>query len=225
MKKLLMAAVATVVISGAAAVPASAAVTYNLGADFGNAVFKYGTVSPTNVFTPFSLSDCSAIGATGPCYRGTDTYQVEFQKNGTDLLVHPGPNDGQNSFLLFTAPVTGVYKYDVVLSRQDSGDGVNVFTYNSNDAGLTSVGTIDAANPLFPVSYSQFLSAGQTVGIGIDRGGTANNYFNDSTYFTGTITSPVPEPATWALMISGFGLVGGVMRRRNRQVTTTVRHA
>ena len=35
----------------------------------------------------------------------------------------------------------------------------------------------------------------------------------------------VPEPATWAMMIGGFGLVGGVMRRRNRQVTTTVRYA
>jgi hypothetical protein len=25
----------------------------------------------------------------------------------------------------------------------------------------------------------------------------------------------VPEPATWAMMIIGFGLVGGVMRRRS----------
>jgi hypothetical protein len=24
----------------------------------------------------------------------------------------------------------------------------------------------------------------------------------------------VPEPATWAMMIAGFGLVGGAMRRR-----------
>jgi hypothetical protein len=24
----------------------------------------------------------------------------------------------------------------------------------------------------------------------------------------------VPEPASWAMMISGFGLVGGAMRRR-----------
>ena len=33
----------------------------------------------------------------------------------------------------------------------------------------------------------------------------------------GTLALPaVPEPATWSLMISGFGLTGGVMRRRNR---------
>ena len=27
----------------------------------------------------------------------------------------------------------------------------------------------------------------------------------------------VPEPAQWALMIGGFGLIGGVSRRRQRQ--------
>ena len=30
-------------------------------------------------------------------------------------------------------------------------------------------------------------------------------------------TGAVPEPATWAMMIGGFGLVGAVSRRRNRQ--------
>lgn len=30
-------------------------------------------------------------------------------------------------------------------------------------------------------------------------------------------TGAVPEPGTWAMMLAGFGLVGGVMRRRRRQ--------
>jgi hypothetical protein len=32
------------------------------------------------------------------------------------------------------------------------------------------------------------------------------------------LASGVPEPATWALTILGFGLVGGVMRRQRRKV-------
>lgn len=41
-----------------------------------------------------------------------------------------------------------------------------------------------------------------------------------------TIVVPgaVPEPATWAMMIVGFGMVGGVLRRR-RNVTTAVTYA
>ncbi|QXQ06298.1 PEPxxWA-CTERM sorting domain-containing protein [Sphingosinicellaceae bacterium] len=32
-----------------------------------------------------------------------------------------------------------------------------------------------------------------------------------------TVAGAVPEPATWALMLGGFGLVGGAMRRRGTQ--------
>jgi len=39
-----------------------------------------------------------------------------------------------------------------------------------------------------------------------------------------TAAGAVPEPASWALMIAGFGLVGGAMRRR-AAVWTTVRYA
>ena len=38
-----------------------------------------------------------------------------------------------------------------------------------------------------------------------------------------SVTAGVPEPATWALMILGFGAVGGAMRRR--KVQTSVRFA
>ncbi|WP_294040476.1 NF038122 family metalloprotease [Sphingomonas sp.] len=37
-------------------------------------------------------------------------------------------------------------------------------------------------------------------------------------------TAPVPEPATWAMMIMGFGLMGAAMRR-NRKVNAQVRFA
>lgn len=48
---------------------------------------------------------------------------------------------------------------------------------------------------------------------GIGPGGTGTLTLN-----TGFITVPaaVPEPGTWALMISGFGLMGAVLRRRRR---------
>jgi PEP-CTERM motif len=38
-------------------------------------------------------------------------------------------------------------------------------------------------------------------------------------YWGNVLSAAVPEPASWALMIAGFGLVGGVMRRRAVQVS------
>ena len=35
-----------------------------------------------------------------------------------------------------------------------------------------------------------------------------------------SVQLPVPEPATWAMMMTGFGIVGGGLRRRNRAKVT-----
>lgn len=68
---------------------------------------------------------------------------------------------------------------------------------------------------------------------GADGGYTLFTYNNYPVYFTITnnslaaasfrievlsIPGGVPEPAAWALMIMGFGAVGGAMRRRHRQL-------
>jgi PEP-CTERM motif len=46
---------------------------------------------------------------------------------------------------------------------------------------------------------------------------TLNNpFFGNGTLTISPIASAVPEPTTWAMMIVGFGLVGGAMRFRRR---------
>jgi PEP-CTERM motif len=47
----------------------------------------------------------------------------------------------------------------------------------------------------------------------IDGGGTAFETVGQSGVQV-LASVGVPEPASWALMIAGFGLVGGAMRRR-----------
>ncbi|NJC05945.1 hypothetical protein GGQ97_001738 [Sphingomonas kaistensis] len=42
-------------------------------------------------------------------------------------------------------------------------------------------------------------------------------YSNAVLYRSTSVTTAVPEPGTWALMLVGFGAVGGAMRRRRRE--------
>jgi len=53
----------------------------------------------------------------------------------------------------------------------------------------------------------------------IDFGGTANQTgFDNITFGSATPGNAIPEPTTWALMVGGFGLVGGAIRRRVTRV-------
>jgi hypothetical protein len=53
---------------------------------------------------------------------------------------------------------------------------------------------------------------------GVPRG---SNTFVFTVGQVGVPASAVPEPATWALMLGGFGLVGAVARRRERLAHAT----
>lgn len=113
--------------------------------------------------------------------------------------------------------------------------------------GTVGVAVTPGTLPGFPVgvtagSYSALidltLNGSYTAAFLTGSGGTAAGaeaallaglqagqaYFNiHSTRFpSGEIRSfpaPVPEPATWGLMIAGFGVIGGAMRARRRVVT------
>ncbi len=56
------------------------------------------------------------------------------------------------------------------------------------------------------------------------QGGQGGTFEYDN--LTASRVGGVPEPSTWAMMIGGFGLIGGAMRaRRRRGIATTVRFA
>lgn len=64
---------------------------------------------------------------------------------------------------------------------------------------------------------------GVNFGIGSGWNGTFAGAVDNVRFDFGTVSGAydfavVPEPAAWALMISGFGLVGGAVRRRRRTI-------
>ncbi len=119
------------------------------------------------------------------------------------------------------------------------------FTWDKQFSALEAAGnkydvpdlkTVTLAKPLYGLSYIGIhFGGGGANGVGngtafykIDAGVTGLTSFlvkyqgisGIAIYSTGNAPPPpppppVPEPATWALLISGFGLVGAAARRRN----------
>lgn len=111
-----------------------------------------------------------------------------------------------------TGPVNGLFQLDFGGSFLGGGfEGLSVA--RAGVAGLFDqqfTYTVTGGSGLFAGASGLFTNMG-TVDV---RGGPPSRL---AFTFNGTINAPVvPEPATWATMIIGFGFVGAALRRRRR---------
>lgn len=219
----------------------NAATSYDF-ADFLNPVFKYGYGVTGYTFTPFSTIHADGCRGVSGFACATSPSSFDFPVIGvnttsapltfetvtlpTDTLYFHPDNGGTDAVLAFTAPTAGDYRFAGTFSRLDTvptgGNGVITIEAATGNYG-------GGASPIFSQTISNgtygsgfsfsnrlTLNAGQTVFFGVSNNG---EYTYDSTGLVGTITA-VPEPASWAMMLGGFGLLGAVARRRKSTVVT-----
>lgn len=94
------------------------------------------------------------------------------------------------------------------------------FGFRSASIDVSVTGTVATLNILAnngsTLSYSYdygFAPGSGLIGFGLNRLGTADNLRFDSAPAQG-----VPEPATWALLIGGFGMAGAAARRKGARL-------
>lgn len=186
-------------------------------------------------------------GGTGSLgSTGGPNYGITFSNNAIACSGQPGgscnsaaiPGDGNLLFFLSgsasTMNVAGGFDtgFSFFYSAVNNPAFINV--YSGLDGTGTLLATLNLA--LTPngtgipgcsgTNFCPYSAAGVSfsgTALSVDFGGAANQVaFAQITLNSVTPgTGPVPEPATWAMMIGGFALVGASMRRAR----TTVRFA
>jgi hypothetical protein len=197
---------------------ACVAQTWHATKDFGpsnpNGAWSYGDGITGTSFTlyPFYDPDCGALwGVSGVVCWSAEIYQhdphVSFNRTGgwltfwgivdppDVLLVHPGPYDGQDTIVQWTAPVAGTYTISGFFEILDSHPTGVVGLVFRNGAPLYRGELLgppaqppDKAGGREDFYFAKLsLNAGDLISFGVNKDG---DFHYDSTGFNATITTP-----------------------------------
>ena len=208
MKKLLLATAALLALPSTA----NAAVTLTFEG-LGNLDPVGNFYAPNYVFSADTLAVIdSDAGGTGNIANEPSGQTVMFflDANNATLNVTNGFTTGF-SFYYSSAAVASVNVYDGLNATGNLLATLDLSAqFNQNCAGDPNG------------AYCNWTAVGVNFGgtaYSIDFGGTANRVAFDNITFGSANPGGVPEPAAWAMMLAGFGLVGGAMRRRQANVS------
>jgi probable HAF family extracellular repeat protein len=190
--------------------------------------------------TPNGYSSSTAFLYDGMAVHGLGIqkdYSTAVALNDSGQIVGSAQNSGdpRHAFLYQNGAFTDLGTLDGLalsssLANDISNDGLIVGesrlnTYSSLPRafihdGTTMVDLNDLIDPLagWMLQSAQAINAsGQIVGYG-----SHNGQIHAFLLTPGAITNPVPEPATWALMIAGLGAIG-LATRRQRAIRQTAK--
>lgn len=239
------AAAGTLIIAGDTTISTrfATAVTTGNAALAGNIAFQRNILEcGTSVATSrYSINDQSlptwgervtsaynALGFTASVFEGTVNASIVA---GVDLLILFGPS---NAFTSSETDVIRNFLYgggNVLLTGESANNGAA--TNDHINALAAALGSTMRLNQVTEGIGDQFATGSEIIADPLTAGATSFGYgrtttvsggrtlfLNDSNnpFIAAQAINAVPEPATWLMLIGGFGMIGGTMRRRSASV-------
>lgn len=212
---------ATIATCALIATPANAAVFFSDLANFQTAapgaglIEDFEGVSGAELNTP--LPSLSLASGTYTGLAGSPFPNVFVSGPG---FTNYGAGNNPTTSQILTA--NGDESFDVILAAPTTALGMNLFLNDLGDATVTFYDSTD--NILGTTTYFSAADNFQFLGLVGDPGESIARFTFESTLGRSVNTgidnlyavTAVPEPATWAFMIVGFGLVGGAMRKQRK---------
>ena len=196
------------------ATPALAQVVYNSAPADG---FNYGT---GNNYTPAN----AAVQSTpaGP-YNTAEELALRFHQTGQDAPA--SDNNGVYSFALGTTPISfdwsvegSQYRANITLTNILTGATVSYNPFLPGNDNYAPASDMDLAQNSERLTFNFLSGLGFNPNVNDTYSATLTSGGKSLTAFAkiGSGAPAVPEPATWAMMLIGFGAIGCSMRSRAR---------
>ena len=216
MKTIIKTVLAATVLFAAAS--SNAAVVYENGAPNG---YSGNEMSDFVQSEDFRLDSAASIGSAS-FYAGgtTDATSLTYYIFGAGS-DQPGALLTSGNAQNLTRMLTGQTAFGTPEALY-SFDFASAFTAAANTTYWLGLRAAGNTNPIF----WETTDANATLQNQESLSGTFDNWTNSGQERSFSLsTAAVPEPATWATMLVGFGMMGFALRRRQRNVTTTVAYA
>ncbi len=154
------------------------------------------------------------------------TILITFGPGGSEIITNAssqGPYDGSDDTYVGVINNSGATITSFNLSSTSEpifafeGDGIDTYGAVENPGNPDTTG-YGGPNAFFTNISSDLMSGTVNFTGGIANGGS--DYFSlEEALTASSIGGGVPEPASWALMLLGFGGIGFAVRRRNGLAT------
>ncbi len=213
MRKFSCVLAAAIAVSGSAV---SAATLFS--DDFNNSGYAAGLLSANDTSDRYGATDYYFLNNfNGWTFDSSNTFYAVRQGGGEGSILLNENGSGGSASRTLTGLTSGkIYTVDLLLSG-DNRPGQTYTLFGAIDG--TTVSTINGVdlasgtNPGALVSFS-FTAAGTSALLTFTQASGSEG----SPIFDNVTVTAVPEPATWGLMLAGFGLIGFAARRRRVSV-------